>query len=430
MSAEPGNRSRQRRRGARFICALVALCVVAPTDLSANPVTTLTEGERDAFDREARLTPLVHQQALAIIDRAAADLAKLRKRLEPELANQPVPDRSVPTPAPPNASGCEVPAKRHMTLTSKQGFDNWFKAETFVLAGIRKTLVERQALWLMRREQDQHNVMDLHQRFATNPKEPQWAAAAMQDLVTGENLYYREQYQVAANALVSLWDAEQDELSGFQFSSDMLGLASLLDRQADGRMMDYYALLGSASCFQGYYIRAGNEPLAQSWAAKFSALHGQCVAERESLRDLYAKRFLDLRKTLSIEGADILQRLSGWRALVIASRFYVGNKSDVASLVYGDPPPKKLEQIDVWGAQFATGTVNYPPQTAEERGAPFDTAKIYADACGIEGPYSIKYLGVELAPYLFGIVFTPTAMASAAPAIHVDQGGRWPEEGP
>ena len=86
-------RKTHRKRRARGRWTLVVtsstILIFAATALQAQPSPSsmptphLSKELQEVFDREEKLTPIMHQHALAIFDQIAADLHRLRDRLEP-----------------------------------------------------------------------------------------------------------------------------------------------------------------------------------------------------------------------------------------------------------------------------------------------------------------------------------------------------------
>ncbi len=108
------------------------------------PTPHLSKELQEVFDREEKLTPIMHQQALAIFDQLATDLHRLRDRLEPELFNQELTDGINPNSAPSSGGkiGCTEPATPfyRTRFSTKAALDNWYKAQIDRLSGIRKDL--------------------------------------------------------------------------------------------------------------------------------------------------------------------------------------------------------------------------------------------------------------------------------------------------
>jgi hypothetical protein len=361
------------------------------------PTPHLSKELEEVFDREEKLTPIMHQQALAIFDQLATDLSRLRDRLEPELVNQELTDGINPNSAPSSGGkiGCTEPATPfyRTRFSTKAALDNWYKAQIDRLSGIRKDLDQWYSYWPKLREQDQKNILDDEARYPGDPRTPGWIATSLRSLLKNETTYYSYQYQITARALYGLWEGELDELRGWGKSGEegsIAGLATLMDDEAKRQMDAYHNTIWNCD------------------GAQAAAAHQECMVARERLRGEFATRFRDLRHRLITEGIEVRTRLTQWRAFCIANHYYVGEGPVAISAVYGDAVPRSFEAMSRWAEQY--GLVD-SVHSEFNYGKAATTTRIYAGACGsfnnddLDSARVIRYPDVETTPYEFEIVF-------------------------
>jgi hypothetical protein len=380
-----------------------ATALQAQPSPSSMPTPHLSKELQEVFDREEKLTPIMHQHALAILDQLAGDLHRLRDRLEPELVNQELSDGINPNSAP-SSGGCTEPATPlyRTRFSTKAGLDSWYKIQTDRLSVRRKDLDDGYSLWLKLRQQDQKNILDDEEHYPGDPRTPGWIATALRNLLKNETSYYSYQYQFTALALYGLWVAELDEHRGWRAwdksggteEGSIVGLATLMDDEAKRQMDAYHNTLWNCQSVD-----------AQKWAAA----HQECMVVRERLRSEFATRFRDLRDRLIAEGIEVRTRLTQWRAFCIANHYYVGEGPEAISAVYVDAVPRSFKAMSTWA-----GRLDYRSYSELPYGI---VTRIDAGSCGSfnnDDPDSarvIRYPDVETAPYDFGIVFdAPTVI--------------------
>jgi hypothetical protein len=401
------------------VLIFAAATLHAQTPPRSTPTPRLTKELQEVFDREDKLPPLIRQQAQAVIDQVKADLRKLRDRLEPELVNQEMSDGINPNSGPSSGGklDCTEPAKPITRFTTKAALDIWYKAQTDEVSAIRSNLDSRYELWLLGKRQNQHNIIDIQTRYASDPRAPGWMVNPLRSLLKNETDCYLDQYKIGVAALLSLWKSEQDELIGgcrdniqhcFQQKDPALtGLATLMNDEATRQMDAYHNTIGYLNCLSIEKTLAGDDLGSHRFAAQEAAAHQECMVERERLRDEFATRYRDLRDLLIAEGIEVRNHLTEWRALCIANHYYVGDGPVAISAVYGDALPRSLGAMYPWGA--TQGIYTAGGISANLTG--YGETRINAGACGsfnndnLDSEQVLRYPDVEIAPYKFAVVF-------------------------
>jgi hypothetical protein len=425
-------RYRKRARRLAFALAMSAVCTPALAAEIPQPIGHPSREEQEVFDSLAKLMPLAHQRAVAIVDQVMADVIKLTARLEPELVNQTVTDRAAALVAQPDSKpepsdprwGCPTAVMKLPTrLTAKEAFDALAKKRADSIAGLKAQLIDRFEYFTKLTEQQQKTMLELRGWYERRSDAATLGrlASEMRSLLKWDTTYFQEQYGLAALALLNLWLGEQSEAANAGGGPDYFPLLERMSDEADRVMTDFRAALSFWDCVEGSYAVPSplgkDDPNAQQASARLKATHQDCLREVERLRDVFTAKLRELRVGLIEEGLDVRNRLKDWRAAGIAEHLYAGEGPEAVSTVFQNVVPQHLGALKTFQAGLHSGGGVLNTGSSISGDVSDYTVSIEATACGsIDGDndetaYAIRFPDVEMPrAYSFRIDFESPTM--------------------